>query len=303
MGLVDDIKNQVKKSGTNKGKFLYFRPGNKVRVRFLNDMDEGMKVSFHDNFSRGINTPCQELFGRSCKYCGDEDLRTRDQYIWSVWDHEAKEVKLLMSPVNSFSPVPALVAMYETYSTLKDRDYVIQKTGQGQGSSYSVVPMDKAKFSNEKAKPYTQSKVLSLLDKGFSDDSSDDEDEPKKSVKKAKPRTTEDLDDNNSYSEYTAKELYELCVERDIEAEKKKPVAYYVKLLEEADAEEEEEEEENEEKSYDDMTPKELYQLCKERELDVKPKQNKAYYVEKLEEDDGESGGWEDDDDEEDEWE
>ena len=25
MGLVDDIKNQVKKSGTNKGKFLYFK--------------------------------------------------------------------------------------------------------------------------------------------------------------------------------------------------------------------------------------------------------------------------------------
>ena len=69
MGLVDDIKSQVKKSGTNKGKFLYFKSGTKVRVRFLDDMEDGHKVTFHDSYAAGINVPCQEVFGKECPFC------------------------------------------------------------------------------------------------------------------------------------------------------------------------------------------------------------------------------------------
>ena len=168
MGLVDDIKNQVKKSGTNKSKFLYFKSGTKVRVRFLDDMEDGHKIRFHDSFTAGVNVPCQETFDRECPYCDDDELRTRDQYAWTVWDYDAKEVKILMAPVNQCSPVPALVSMYEAYGTLCDRDYVITKSGQQQSTTFSVVPMDKAKFRNEKAKPLSETKFLQLLDKaGF----------------------------------------------------------------------------------------------------------------------------------------
>ena len=177
MSLVDDIKNQVKKSGTNKSKFLYFKEGAKIRVRFLDDMEEGHKVRFHDSFQLGINVPCQEEFDRECPYCDDDELRTRDQYAWSVWDYDAKEVKVLMAPVNQCSPVPALVSMFEAYGTLKDRDYVITKSGKQQSTTYSVVPMDKAKFRNEKAKPLSDQKFLQTLDKAFPCDASDDEEE------------------------------------------------------------------------------------------------------------------------------
>ena len=181
MSLVNDIKNQVKKSGSNKSKFLYFRSGTKIRVRFLHDMEEGFKFTFHDSFDKGINTPCQELFGRNCPYCDDEDLRTRDQYCWAVWDYDAKEVKLLLAPVNNCSPIPALVAMYDTYGTLTDRDYVITKQGQQQTTTYSVVPMDKVKFRNDKAKALSESKILALLDKAFPCEvDEDDDDTPKK---------------------------------------------------------------------------------------------------------------------------
>ena len=81
MGLLDKIKNDVKKSGQNKGKFIYFREGNKQRVRFLTDMDDGMEVVFHDSFERSVKFPGQELFGRDCPYCGDDSLRTRSQYV------------------------------------------------------------------------------------------------------------------------------------------------------------------------------------------------------------------------------
>lgn len=253
MGLVDDIKNQVKKSGTNKGKFLYFKSGTKVRVRFLDDMDNGHKVRFHDSFTAGVNVPCQEIFDRECPYCEDDELRTRDQYAWCVWDYDAKEVKILMAPVNQCSPVPALVSMYEAYGTLCDRDYVITKSGQQQSTTFSVVPMDKAKFRNEKAKPLSESAFLKTLDKAFPCDEAQDDDEddepkrkPAKKAGKKRPEPEEDEwedeeedDETVDYSELSAKELYKLCKERDIEAKPKQKPKYYIQLLEDDDSKKE----------------------------------------------------------------
>ena len=269
MGLVDDIKNQVKKSGTNKSKFLYFKEGVKVRVRFLDDMEDGHKVRFHDSFQLGINVPCQEEFDRECPYCEDDELRTRDQYAWSVWDYDAKEVKVLMAPVNQCSPVPALVSMFEAYGTLKDRDYVITKSGKQQSTTYSVVPMDKAKFRNEKAKPLSDQKFLQTLDKAFPCDASEDDDDdykPKKSSKRKQPKPKyEEPDDNDEWE--------------DDDAEGEEEIDYY------------------------ELSPKELYKLCKERDIDVVPKKPAKYYITKLEDDDSKrEDGWDEEDDD-DEWE
>lgn len=274
MGLLGKIKSDVAKSGSNKGKFIYFREGQKVRIRFLNDMDDGMEVKFHDSFERGINVPCQELFGRNCAYCEDDDLRTRSQYVWSVYDYESKEVKLFMFAVNNCSPIPALMAMYETYGTLTDRDYVITVTGKQQNKTFSVVPMDKNKFRNEKAKPYSEKSILKMLDKAFpADDSGEDEDEDedekpmkKKPVKeKAKPKKSEpdedewddeDADAEQDYSEMSPKELFKLCKDRDIDCVPKKPAKYYINLLEEYDAAQEdwgdEEDAEDDEEEWED---------------------------------------------------
>ena len=264
MSLVNDIKNEVKKAGTNKGKIMFFREGTKSRIRFLDDMEDGMKITFHDSFSRGVNVPCQVEMGKdACPYCEDDELRTREQYCWTVYDYDAKEVKLLLSPVNNCTPIPALMALFETYGTLTDRDYVISVTGKQQNKSFSVVPMDKNKFRNDKAKPMSESKKLAIVDKAFPADDVDDDDEDEKPTKKksksAPSKTTkppkkvtkghsrdEDEDDEDEeedevgeeemdYSEMSAKELYKLCKERDIECEAKKPVKYYVRLLEEND--------------------------------------------------------------------
>lgn len=264
MGLVDQIKADVKKSGQNKGKFIYFREGQKTRIRFLQDIDDGLQITFHDSYEKGINVPCQELFGRECPHCGDDSLRTRSLYIWSVYNYEANEVQLFMFAVNNCSPIPALLAMYETYGTITDRDYVISVSGKQQNKTYSVVPMDKVKFRNEKAKPYSEKAVLKMLDKAYpcedAEDDEDDEDEvPKKkrssksapAAKKAskKPKDEEEDEDDYDYdedddeddgapdySEMSAKELYKLCKDRGIEVKPKKPEKYYIKQLEEYDA-------------------------------------------------------------------
>lgn len=273
MGLVDKIKQDVKKSGRNKGKFIYFREGQKQRVRFLTDMDDGMEVTFHDSFEAGINVPCQEIFGKDCPYCDDESLRTRSQYIWSVYNYETKEVQLFMYPVNNCSPIPALMAMYENYGTITDRDYVISVSGKQQNKTFSVVPMDKVKFRNAKVKPFSEQAILKMLDKAYPADADeeDEEDEDDKPVRKSK-------------------------------SSKAKPNTKKAKPEPEEDEDWEDEEEEID---YSEMSPKELYQLCKERDIDVAPKKPAKYYINQLEEYDAAQEDWEDDDseDEEEDWE
>lgn len=243
MGLLDSIKNDIKKSGQNKGKFIFFREGQKVRVRFLQDMDEGFEFLWHDSFDRGINVPCQEIFGKDCEYCIDDTLRTRKQYCWSVWNYESNEVQLFMFPVNNCSPIPALAAMYEAYGTIMDRDYVISVTGKQQNKTFSVVPMDKVKFRNTKAKPIAKKSVLKMIDKAWPDENSDSDDYEDDVPKKTKPKKQvidDDYDDefeseDNDYSEMSTVELYKLCKSRGIKAETRKKDKYYIKLLEEYD--------------------------------------------------------------------
>lgn len=306
MGLLDKIKADAAKSGSNKGKFIFFKEGEKKRIRFLTDLEDGMEVVFHDSFEAGINVPCQEIFGRSCIYCDEDGLRTRTQYVWSVWDYDAAEVKLFMFPVNNCSPVPPISAMYETYGTLTDRDYVISVSGKQQNKSYTVVPMDKATFKNGKAKPISRQKFLDILDKAYPDEHSDKygNDEDVKPKKKSKPMNEPEETD---YSEMSPKELYNLCEERDIEAEPKMKADYYINLLKEADEESDDlpwsyEEDSDDETDYSSMSAKELFNLCKERGISVEPKKPEKFYIKKLEEYDSAHDDWEDEDDEDDDW-
>ena len=279
MGLVDKIKADVKKSGQNKSKFIYFREGNKVRVRFLTDMDDGMEVTFHDSFEKSLNVPCQEHFGRACPHCEDESLRTRSQYVWSVYNYDAKEVQLFMFPVNNCTPIPALMAMYENYGTIVDRDFVISVSGKQQNKTFSVVPMDKVKFRNEKAKPYSEKAILKMLDKAFPCDAVD-EDEDEDEDEAPKKRTPKSIGSKKS---------------RKSEPEEEDEDDDY-------DAEEEWEDEDAEDVvDYSEMSAKELYQLCKEREIKVAPKKPAKFYINQLEEWDKAHNDW--DEDEEEEWE
>lgn len=306
MGLLENIRKDAQKSGQNKSKFLYVRDGSKIRVRFLQDMQDGFEVVFHDNYEAGINVPCRELFGKSCPYCEEEEIRTRSHYAWSVWDYEAKEVKILMYPMNNCTPIASIASMYENYGTLLDRDYIIQRNGKQQNTTYSVIPMDKQKFRNDKAKPYSKSGFLKILDKAFPDEHSD----------KYSDENYKSDDDEKDYSEMSAKELYNLCEERGIEAEPKMKQKYYIDLLEEADNNSDDlpwvtPGEDEEESKYAGKTAKELYKICKERDLEALPKKTEKYYINLLEEDDKSHEDWDDEDemsddeweDEEDDWE
>lgn len=268
-----NIKNEIKKSGTSKGKFLFFKEDSKVRVRFLTDMEDGLEVSFHDSFQLGINVPCQEVFGRECEYCENEDLRTRNMYVWSVYDYESKEVKLLMAAVNNCSPVPALASLYESYGTLCDRDYEIKRIGKGQNTTYSVIPLEKMKFRNTKVKPMSEQAMLKCIDKAYPADNSEDFEDEDETPKRNKKKGAKS---NN------------------------KPLKGKMNEPEDDWGEDETDEEEQD---YESMSAKELFQLCKDRDIECKPRKTKEYYIDLLEEaDEEDSDDWGEDDDEDD-WE
>lgn len=318
-GLLNKIKEDAKKAGGNKGKLFFVRDGEKKRIRFLQDVDDGMEVVFHDSFERGINCACQELFGRTCPYCDEEGIRTRSQYVWSIWDYDTKEVKLFIYPVNNCSPLPQLMAAYELHGTITNRDYVISCSGKQQNKSFSVLPMDKAKFRNDRAKPLSQKTILSILDKAFPcDDSEDEEEKPVKKSSKGRSKPAEDtrwneedekLPSSEELEELSARELYNLCKERDIDVPPKRKESFYIKELEEWREENELEdddwadddwadEEEEDAVDYSELSARELYDLCIERSIECVKKKPEKYYINLLEEDDKSSDDWADEEEE-----
>lgn len=249
--ILDRIKEESKKAGNSKSKFVFFREGEKKRIRFLNDFEDGMEIVFHDSYEKGINVPCQSMYGKDCEYCEMEGLRTRSLFAWSVWDYDAKEVKILMQAVNNCTAIPAIMALYDNYGTLVERDLVITKTGKQQNTAFTVVPQDKNTFKNSKAKPLSEDAILQFLAKAYPDENAEDdednyeEEKPKKKGKKQpmnKPEPEEDEDDWEDiedeavdYSDMSAKELFKLCKDRGIEAMPKKSEKYYIRKLEEYD--------------------------------------------------------------------
>lgn len=261
------IKSEIQKSGNSKGKFLFFKDGTKYRVRFLSDMEEGLEVKMHDSFALGVNVPCQEQYGRECEYCEDDNLRTRNMYAWSVYDYESKEVKLLFFAVNQCSPIPSMASLYESYGTLCDRDYEIKQTGSQQNKTFSVIPLEKMKFRNTKVKALSDSAILKYIDKAYPADNSED-------------------------------------LEEEEDEPKKKPSKTKIKAKSEPKNDEWEEDETNE-TDYESMKPQELFKLCKERDIDCKPRKSKEYYIDLLEEADEEEGtdDWDEEETNDDEWE
>ena len=197
MGLIENIKSNAAKSGANKDKIFFVKSDSKVRVRFLQELDTGYEFTFHDSYQQSINTLCREELGKTCPLCGDESLRTRTLYAWSVYNYDTKKVEVMLFAVNNCTPVSQLVSMYENYGTIMDRDYVLAKSGKQQNTTYTVIPQDKQRFRNAKAKPYTKSAVLKILDKAYPmsdefdeefdvDDTEVDEEDERKEIKEIK---------------------------------------------------------------------------------------------------------------------
>lgn len=216
--LIKSMKESIAAAGASKRDIVYFKPDDAIRVRFLTELDAGVTVTMHNQFSqdgKGIFVICEDPEDHeACKYCKDE-VPLQEWYAWAVWDYDSAAVRLIFQKATGVSPVPSLIEMYENYGTILDRDYKIKKVGKGKSSSFVITPLDKSTFKNKKAKAFTEDKIRELIEKAYSpvdsDDTDDEEEEKpkKKSKSKKKEKSLRDKFDELDFSDVKdiAKEL------------------------------------------------------------------------------------------------
>lgn len=194
MSLIDEMKKKIAEGGSNRKEILFFAPDAAKRIRFLQELDSGIGIEFHSDFNANIMEPCQDPEEHEdCPHCRD-GIKLREQFFWSVWDYDSNSVKLLNLRATGVTPIPAFLEYYETYGTMMDRDYKVKKVGKGMGGSFVVTPLDKEKFRNTKAKPFSEKKIREIIGKAYAptvtDDDDDDEDEAPKKKKSSKNKAT-----------------------------------------------------------------------------------------------------------------
>ena len=145
------IKQKISEASRTITDEFYVGQDKKARVRFLNDLEDALEVTWHDNYEDGINTPCYSHFGLNCPFCklDKSKIRTRQIFTWTIYNYDIDKKQIFRYPANNFTPIPNLVAMYEGYGTICDRDFVIARTGTGFEINYQVVPMDKSAFKGD----------------------------------------------------------------------------------------------------------------------------------------------------------
>lgn len=173
MSLVSRIKTEAKRQSGAKKELFYVKPDEKQRVRFLVDLEDGLEVRFFEHFKDKVKLPDPELWGFNSEELAervedrDDQMREAMYYIWPVWNYDRKSVQLLMGKANQWSPVLQIIAVYENYGTLTDRDYTISRSGDGLDTSYSVLPLDKKPFKGNKIKVPNRDGILEILWKAF----------------------------------------------------------------------------------------------------------------------------------------
>lgn len=166
MSLVADIRRQAQRGGSASKLKLKLADGEKLRIRFLTDMEDGLKVQWHDKFEAGIDTPCLEHYGQKCEYCEltKDECRKRPLYVWPVWVYDLKEIRYFIFPSHDTSPVMALVSYYDVYGSIMNHDFVISRTGKMLDTTYNIIPLAESEFKlASKVKTPTPAKIMEEL--------------------------------------------------------------------------------------------------------------------------------------------
>lgn len=241
-GLIEQMKEKIAKSGSSKKDILYFGKDTQKRIRFLQELDEGYVFEFHNNWDPSIFELCKDPEDHeNCKLC-EEGISLQDQYVWSVWDYDSSSVKLIQFKATGLTPIPAFIEMYEEFGTIIDRDYKVKKVGQGQGASYVVTPLDKERFKNSKAKPFTRKQVKEILENAWQpkeittdedDDDEEEEEEKAKNTKSKKKNKKKQKSLRDKFEELSFKELKEIAMEIGISKKELKAFEDEEELLDE----------------------------------------------------------------------
>lgn len=198
--IVQMMKERISKSGTGQKNIFFVKKDGQVRVRFLTDLEEGVVVPFHTKF-KDHNHPCLKLYGRNCPNCHNSDSNTADHFVFTVWNYETKRTEIFIYKATKCTPIPALVTMYETYGTICDRDYVINRQGEQTDTVYTVVPMERKRFKGDE-QPYSKKQIMKMLLKAYPPETDDDdEDEEEEEIRPARKSSAKSKNKSSRYDE------------------------------------------------------------------------------------------------------
>ena|SRR5260221_285448 len=162
MGLMDDIVAEKNSSGNNAAlsACFYVKDGEKKRVRFLMDGNDGLKVSVHIKWNDAekkyvYKSICAKHFGKPCDLCQLHDDGEADgdyiafHYAWYVWSWDDADIKIFCYKRSRATPLDQLTDQYGARQNIIDRDYIFTyrvnpKTKEG---SWGIVSEDKEPFS------------------------------------------------------------------------------------------------------------------------------------------------------------
>ena len=135
------------------------------------EFDEGMKIVWHNSYEGGVDTPCLEYYNMDCPHCAvtkEDGMRTREYYAWTVYDYDKQKQRILMYAVSdAYTPIMAILAIYDEFGTVLDRDLIIKRTGKKLNTNYTVINGDKSR--SPRGKVWTQEQIFAKIKKAYID--------------------------------------------------------------------------------------------------------------------------------------
>lgn len=216
-GALKKMKEQIKKSGSNKKEILFFGEGTVKRVRFLEELDDAKQFNFHNDYATKVWEPCRDQSGDGDCDCCREGVGIQENFFLSVWDYDGGCVRLVQAKAFGVTPLTLLMEMFEEYGTIMDRDYKIKKVGKGQGSTFVVTPLDKERFKQKKSNPFTEKQIADIVNKAWPTDADLDNEEeetstPKKKGAKKSKKSKEEPTIEEVLEGFSYEELKEIAI-------------------------------------------------------------------------------------------
>lgn len=246
--IVEIMKEKISESGKKKSDIFWVKKDGSTRIRFLSELTEALCVKFHEQWKVVNPHPCLEYYGKDCPNCENDDVKTNERYCLTVWNYETKRREPFVFKMNNCTPFPAIVSYYGEYDTITDRDYKIEKHGEGTEVTYAVIPLTPKKFIGDE-EAFTKKQMFKKVLEAFPYTSS---------VDVATMKVKQEVDDDDEDDD-----------ELPVKKSKTKPKAK-AKVVEDDDDYDDEEHEDDDEPDYESMTGDELKAICKKRKLSYK---------------------------------
>ena len=151
MGTLKALKDSLKKGGSSLNTFIKNVPAEVITVRFLTEPEEWF--GYYEYWNDESRNFCPMAVGEVLP----DGSRPSFRYLTCAVDIESDRViplKLAKTAANS------LILKYDKYGTMLDRNYELQRHGEGLDTSYDVTPDAPSKLSLAKYDTIDLEKVL-----------------------------------------------------------------------------------------------------------------------------------------------